>query len=540
MADLYASFGRFQGGTLEGLRDGKGSCSFANQYFSYNGMWAAGVLQGRGTLTLADGSVYDGAFQNGEMTGTGLRRWGTGASYSGQFVEGELHGRGVHISAEGAQYEGEWVAGKRHGQGVLTATSGDRYTGAFIHNRQSGVRCANALFVVSVFLASIGRLAPAPLHSPTHSLPSGVGTMHYISGDVYHGEWADNVRAGQGTMVRRCTGERHAIVARASRALIPTPGQTSQTGAHTLTSVCVQTFADGATLSGRWTNNAPHRLCSYSTQGGFCYNGAFVGGVATRAATHLVVAPYEEPASVLHLSEMSIAGCPAVAAGDGQLCISVSVLPFVEGGAPTPPTVSVPVSFPEGSAQIAWDDSLTVDVPVGTRRPAAVRLELRRGETVVATGSLSLEAPYALASGAAEHMRTAALVPLRTNDAEAAPIELSVSYAVALAPLPTPAQAEAGSAEVVGGQPGREPTAAAGNDVGVAPEAPPSIHAVGGRAMPPLALRCLRGENVEIAPAIMATVPAKAATGSAKAVKGPVKVGTMPSQAVRRKHGPRA
>jgi hypothetical protein len=26
--------------------------------------------------------------------------------------------------------------------------------------------------------------------------------MHYTSGDVFHGEWVDNVRAGQGKMVR--------------------------------------------------------------------------------------------------------------------------------------------------------------------------------------------------------------------------------------------------------------------------------------------------------------------------------------------------
>jgi hypothetical protein len=145
MADYAASYGRFQGGTLEGLRDGKGSCSFANKYFAYDGMWNAGVMQGCGTLTLADGSQYDGAFEKGEMTGTGLRRWATGASYSGQFVQGEMHGAGVHISAEGAQYDGQWVAGKRHGHGVLTRTSGNRYTGAFVNNRQAGARCSIAV-----------------------------------------------------------------------------------------------------------------------------------------------------------------------------------------------------------------------------------------------------------------------------------------------------------------------------------------------------------------------------------------------------------
>lgn len=165
-ADYARSYGRrFAGSTLEGLREGKGSVGFGNGFFSYSGDWRAGAMDGRGTLTLADGSQYDGEFRAGEITGSGLRRWASGACYTGDFVEGEMHGRGTHIAADGAQYEGEWAANQWHGRGVLISVQGDRYTGEFERHRKRGV-----------------------------------GTMHYASGDMYHGEWVDNERAGEGTL----------------------------------------------------------------------------------------------------------------------------------------------------------------------------------------------------------------------------------------------------------------------------------------------------------------------------------------------------
>lgn len=269
-----------------------------------------------------------------------------------------------------------------------------------------------------------------------------------------------------------------------------------------------QTFADGATLSGRWSADVPHGRCSYSTDNGYCYYGDFVRGVATSAATHLAVAAYQEPASLLLLSKMSTGGSAALTAGDGDLCIAVSILPFADGAAPTVPTFSAAVSVPEGSAEIVWDDALTVDIPAGTRRPAVARLELRKGEGVVATASFSLDAPYAPSREAAKHSRTTARLSLNGGGGEAAPIVLDISYALALAPLPTSAQAgdETGHAEAVAEDPRGEPADAAKDDPGVAPEEPPSISAIGGCAMPPLALRCLRADDVEIQPAKVATV----------------------------------
>jgi hypothetical protein len=210
---------------------------------------------------------------------------------------------------------------------------------------------------------------------------------------------------------------------------------------------------------------------------------------------------------------MSIAGCSALTAGGGDVRISVSILPFADGGAPTAPTFSAAVPVPEESTEVIWEDSLTVDVPAGTRRPADVRLELRKGEAVVATGSLCMEAPYAPSR---QHSRTAARLSLNGGNGEADFVELQLSHALVLAPSPIPAQAEgeAGYAGAVGEQPRGRPaaTAAAGDDLGICPEEPHSISAIAGRPMPPLALRCLRAENVEVQPAKVArTAPPQAA-----------------------------
>lgn len=54
------------------LRHGKGTYTYPNGFFQYDGEWADGVKQGRGTLYLRDGTKYEGEFSDGEIT---VRLW---------------------------------------------------------------------------------------------------------------------------------------------------------------------------------------------------------------------------------------------------------------------------------------------------------------------------------------------------------------------------------------------------------------------------------------------------------------------------------
>lgn len=164
MSADYQAYSPYQGGTADGLRDGRGRCTFANKFFSYDGEWYKGAMHGNGTLCLADGSEYTGSFQQGEMTGVGLRRWASGATYSGDFVGGEMHGKGTLVASDGSQYTGSFQQNCREGPGLHISAAGDRYEGTWHANARDGV-----------------------------------GTLCTVAdGSVYRGEWSQGVREGEG------------------------------------------------------------------------------------------------------------------------------------------------------------------------------------------------------------------------------------------------------------------------------------------------------------------------------------------------------
>ena len=48
-----ATMREYTGSTLGGTRHGSGKCTFRNKGFAYDGEWKDGLMEGRGTLTLA-------------------------------------------------------------------------------------------------------------------------------------------------------------------------------------------------------------------------------------------------------------------------------------------------------------------------------------------------------------------------------------------------------------------------------------------------------------------------------------------------------
>ena len=72
-----------------------------------------------------------------------------GGFYQGDFVKGEMTGKGMRVWEDGTAYEGDFKEGEKHGHGEITYGSKDK-------TQQS-----------------------------------------------YYGQWADNIRAGQGTLTMR-------------------------------------------------------------------------------------------------------------------------------------------------------------------------------------------------------------------------------------------------------------------------------------------------------------------------------------------------
>ncbi|KEG09199.1 hypothetical protein DQ04_05631040 [Trypanosoma grayi] len=162
------SFTDTPGNVLKGTWDmdkctGEGKMTFVNGVVCV-ATWVNDVRQG-GTFTFPNGEVYVGDW-NDELyfrEGEGRCTYRNGDEYIGHWSGDKRHGFGKMIEAGGkCVYEGEWCKGKRHGLGIQKDDHGV-YHGEF----RDDVRCGQGL----------------------HQGPNG---------SMYRGNWKDNDRVGPG------------------------------------------------------------------------------------------------------------------------------------------------------------------------------------------------------------------------------------------------------------------------------------------------------------------------------------------------------
>jgi hypothetical protein len=181
----------WSGGCVDGLADGTGVKSYWRggvKSTEWQATHARGIPVGSwvGTFPLAPPTApkevtinYD---RNGELlkmqkviTGAGSVYVGATAATTQSPLSNRPHGRGHMKFADGGEYEGDYIDGAYEGRGTLTlspsaaATSFLKYTGEFSKGR-----------------------------------PAGKGTMWYVDGSQYEGQFQNGMREGSG----RHTGSR--------------------------------------------------------------------------------------------------------------------------------------------------------------------------------------------------------------------------------------------------------------------------------------------------------------------------------------------
>ncbi len=108
------------------------------QFYSYDGDWRHGKMQGMGKYLFRDGLAYEGEFHNNRPEGKGRTSYADGQTYVGEWKAGRYEGKGESLSSGGSHYTGDFLFGRRHGRGVLTYASGLRYEGEFFDGRPHG------------------------------------------------------------------------------------------------------------------------------------------------------------------------------------------------------------------------------------------------------------------------------------------------------------------------------------------------------------------------------------------------------------------
>lgn len=206
---------------------------------TYQGKFSNGKLNGKGTLTLENGDVYEGDFIDDEKHGIGKEMCSNGTIYRGEYRNNKRNGIGTLQKKQcgGVVYSGSWKDDLMSGEGVLfldppSSSDGDdlyaeKYEGEFEEGKKSGAGAVTISdgtvlngrwyqdepsdFGSWMITYNDGTIYSGAVNFPINNNddginssisiiphPEGFGTMHYINGDFYTGNFQYGKRDGKG------------------------------------------------------------------------------------------------------------------------------------------------------------------------------------------------------------------------------------------------------------------------------------------------------------------------------------------------------
>lgn len=146
----------------------------------YEGDFANGIPNGRGTIKDYKGDVYEGQITHYEPNGKGIIKFVNGIIYEGDFIKGVRTGKAVIKWPNGVSYEGDVLSGNRHGFGKTTFPNGDVHEGEYRDDNFNGQ---------GIFKWSDGRVYEGIF---IKGVFHGHGSLRNQDGSIIkNGEWRD-------------------------------------------------------------------------------------------------------------------------------------------------------------------------------------------------------------------------------------------------------------------------------------------------------------------------------------------------------------
>ena len=150
----------------------------------FDGYFLNGVRDGKGTMTYAEqGTKYEGKWKNNLKEGIGKMTFGTEGEYTGHFVAGQRSGEGVYKYLKTKDlYSGSWKNGLKHGKGTFIFFDtkmkivGDWFNGQIIKGRWI---FENGTYFEGKF---------------ENNYPKGEGVWHFANGNVVKGEFTHEIK----------------------------------------------------------------------------------------------------------------------------------------------------------------------------------------------------------------------------------------------------------------------------------------------------------------------------------------------------------
>ena len=150
----------------------------------FDGYFLNGVRDGKGTMTYAEqGTKYEGEWKNNLKEGIGKMTFGTEGEYTGHFVAGQRSGEGVYKYLKTKDlYSGSWKNGLKHGKGTFIFFDtkmkivGDWFNGQIIKGKWI---FSNGTYFEGKF---------------ENNYPKGEGVWHFANGNTIKGEFTHELK----------------------------------------------------------------------------------------------------------------------------------------------------------------------------------------------------------------------------------------------------------------------------------------------------------------------------------------------------------
>lgn len=104
----------------------------------YIGRCQGGLPEGKGRLSLGDGSMYDGLWRYGKRSGMGTFCFSNGDVFRGSWRDDVMHGKGWFYFHTGDRWFVNFWKGKANGEGRFYSTNGDIFFGHFKNGWRDG------------------------------------------------------------------------------------------------------------------------------------------------------------------------------------------------------------------------------------------------------------------------------------------------------------------------------------------------------------------------------------------------------------------
>ncbi len=157
-----------------------------NDGTKYNGNFIINEFTGEGTLINKNGEYFKGNFKNGLIEGNGITKNLNGITYEGNFINGKKNGFGKEESTEYI-YEGEFKNDLKNGKGKLNyKLLNESYEGTFEDNNITG----NGLYKWNNGESYKGTFINGKM--------DGSGKYIWPDGGYYEGDYVNNIKEGKG------------------------------------------------------------------------------------------------------------------------------------------------------------------------------------------------------------------------------------------------------------------------------------------------------------------------------------------------------